>query len=117
MGSFAALAMLGLFPNPGQDVYLITPPLFQEWSITNKLTGNIATVRNVNFDAGEANIFVQTATLNGLPYTKNWIGYDFFLNGSLLELCLGPEEGTWGTGEDDVPPSLSSSGKLQGYRT
>ncbi|KAF9883985.1 hypothetical protein FE257_002426 [Aspergillus nanangensis] len=30
MGAFAVFAMLGLFPNPGQDVYLITPPFFEE---------------------------------------------------------------------------------------
>ncbi|KAK7951573.1 glycoside hydrolase family 92 protein [Apiospora aurea] len=26
MGSFVALSMLGIFPNPGQDIYFITPP-------------------------------------------------------------------------------------------
>ncbi|KAK3059597.1 hypothetical protein LTR53_020336, partial [Teratosphaeriaceae sp. CCFEE 6253] len=43
MGSFVALTLLGLFPNPGQDVYLITPPFFESWSIRNKVTGKVAT--------------------------------------------------------------------------
>ena len=30
MGSFVALSMMGTFPNPGQDVYFITPPFFEE---------------------------------------------------------------------------------------
>ncbi len=30
MGSFSTLAMMGLWPMPGQDVYLINPPFFRE---------------------------------------------------------------------------------------
>ncbi|ETS82234.1 hypothetical protein PFICI_07236 [Pestalotiopsis fici W106-1] len=45
MGSFAALSMLGIFPNPGQDVYFITPPFFRKISITNQHTGKVATIR------------------------------------------------------------------------
>ncbi|KAK3670476.1 hypothetical protein LTR78_009580 [Recurvomyces mirabilis] len=113
MGSFAALAMLGLFPNPGQDVYLITPPFFEEWSITNPVTGKKATVRNVNFD-GTGCIYIQNATLNGVPYTKNWIQHSFFLEGGVLELTLGSSESAWGTREEDLPPSLSTSNKTMG---
>jgi len=115
MGSFVALAMLGLFPNPGQDVYLITPPFFQEWSITNKVTGNKATVRNVNFDASYHNIYIQSATLNGKPYTRNWIQHSFFLDGGVLELTLGRNESAWGTRLEDLPPSLSTNHSAGGY--
>ena len=114
MGSFAALAMLGLFPNPGQDVYLITPPFFQEWSIVNKVTGKTATVRNVNFD-GTENLYIQNATLDGVPYSKNWIGHSLFLEGGVLELTLGSSESAWGTREEDLPPSLSTRGGGHGY--
>lgn len=115
MGSFLALAMLGLFPNPGQDVYLITPPFFQEWSVTNKLTGKTATVRNLNFDSTYEDIYIQSATLDGEPYSKNWLTHGFFLDGGVLELVLGRNESAWGTREEDVPPSLSTSGNLTGY--
>ncbi|KAI1303274.1 glycoside hydrolase family 92 protein [Xylaria venustula] len=109
MGSFVALAMLGIFPNPGQDVYFITPPFFPSVSITNGITGNTATIRNLNFNASFENIYIQSANLNGKKYTKNYLTHDFFLNGGTLELTLGPKESTtWGTGDDDVPPSLST---------
>ncbi|KAI5196755.1 putative mannosidase [Aureobasidium subglaciale] len=108
MGSFIVLAMMGLFPNPGQNVYLITPPFFPEISITNKVSGNKATIRNVNFDAEYKNIYIQHATLNGVPYTKNWIGHEFFVDGGVLELTLGPAESAWGTRYEDLPPSLST---------
>lgn len=116
MGSFVALSMLGLFPNPGQDVYLINPPFFGSWSITNKITGKVATVRNVNFDANYQNIYIQSATLNGQPYTRNWIGHSFFLDGGVLELTLGSNANTtWGTAQADLPPSLSTSNGTHGY--
>lgn len=109
MGSFAALSMMGIFPNAGQDVYFITPPFFEEVSITNKLTGKTATIRNINFDPEYQNIYIQSATLNGIPYTKNWFSHLFFLEGGVLELTLGRNESSWGTRPEDVPPSVSTS--------
>ena len=110
MGSFIALSMMGLFPNPGQNVYMITPPYFEEVNVTNRQTGNIATIRNNNFDPSYEGIYVQSATLNGTNYTHNWIDHSFFLNGGTLELTLGATESSWGTGDEDLPPSLSTTG-------
>lgn len=110
MGSFLALSMMGLFPNPGQNVYFITPPYFQSVNITNRQTGNTATVVNINFDPTYKSIWIQNATLNGVAYTKNWIDHSFFLDGGVLELTLGPNESTWGMAVADLPPSLSTTG-------
>lgn len=115
MGSFIALTMMGLFPNPGQDVYLIIPPFFEEVNVTNKVTGKTACIRNINFDASYNDIYVQSATLNGQEYTKNWISHSFFLDGGVLELTLGANESSWGTGVQDLPPSLSTSSNATGY--
>ena len=109
MGSFVAMTMLGIFPNPGQDYYYIVPPFFREVSITNGLTGNTATIRNVNFDAGYGNVYVQSVTLNGEGYMKNYITHSFFLEGGVLELTLGPQESMiWGVGEENLPYSIST---------
>jgi putative alpha-1,2-mannosidase len=107
MGSFEALVMMGFFPNAGQDVYFIIPPFFQSISIKNGQTGKTATIRNVNFDPTHKNIYIQSATLNGVPYTRNWLQHSFFLKGGVLELTLGPTESAWGARQEDVPPSLS----------
>ncbi|CAN8101996.1 unnamed protein product [Discula destructiva] len=106
MGSFLAFSMMGLFPNPGQNVYLITPPYFVSVSITSPVTGKTATIRNVNFDPTYANIYIQSATLDGKPYTKNWIDHSFFLEGKELVLNLGKNESSWGTHVADLPPSV-----------
>ncbi|KAH2985146.1 hypothetical protein KXW58_008857 [Aspergillus fumigatus] len=106
MGAFTVFTMMGLFPNPGQNVYLIIPPFFEAVSITHPVTNKTATIRNVNFDSSYRRIYIQSARLNGEPYTKNWIGHEFFTEGWTLELTLGEEESDWGTGVGDLPPSL-----------
>lgn len=110
MASFTIFSMIGLFPNAGQNVYLITTPFFESVSITHAETNRTATVRVVNFDPTYKNVYIVNATLNGQPYTKNWIGHEFFTQGMTLELTVGPseEESTWGKAPEDLPPSLSS---------
>lgn len=99
---------MGLFPNPGQDVYLIIPPFFESVNVTSPITGNTAIIRNINFDPSYRAIYIQSATLNGMNYTKNWIGHNFFLEGGELVLTLGMNESAWGTEVGDLPPSLGS---------
>ncbi|TID17781.1 glycoside hydrolase family protein [Venturia nashicola] len=108
MGSFLAFTMMGLSPNPGQNVYFIIPPFFESVSFKSPLTGKTAIIKNVNFDPKYEAIYIQSATLNGKPYTKNWIGHEFFLKGGELVLTLGKTESSWGTHVEDLPPSLSA---------
>jgi putative alpha-1,2-mannosidase len=109
MGSFLAWSMMGLFPNPGQNVYLIIPPFFEAIEVTHPETNKTATIRNVNFDKTYNNIYIQSATLNGKPYAKSWVPHEFFTQGMTLELTLGDKESHWGTRKEDLPPSLSDS--------
>ncbi|KAL1902491.1 hypothetical protein Sste5346_001472 [Sporothrix stenoceras] len=111
MGSFLAFTMMGLFPNPGQNVYLIIPPFFEAVSITHPLTNKTAVIRSTNFDATYEAVFIQSATLNGKPYTKNWIDHAFFTEGQELVLTLGRNESaTWGRAAADRPPSVNAYG-------
>lgn len=107
MGSFIVFSMMGLWPVAGQDVYLITPPFFKEISVQNPLTGKVATIRNINFDPSYKAIYIQSATRDGTPWTKNWLSHDFFTHGGVLELALGEKESDWGTKVEDLPPSMS----------
>ncbi|KAL1849140.1 hypothetical protein VTK73DRAFT_9940 [Phialemonium thermophilum] len=107
MGSFLAFAMIGLFPNPGQDVYLITPPYFESVNVTHPVTGRTARIRNVHFDPTYQAIYIQSATLDGVDYRKNWVDHSFFTEGKELVLTLGRNESSWGTRVEDLPPSLS----------
>ena len=53
-------------------------------------------------------MYIQSATLNGKPYTKNWIDHSFFTEGKELVLTLGAKESSWGTAVADLPPSLGT---------
>jgi putative alpha-1,2-mannosidase len=106
MGSFVTFNMIGLFPNPGQNVYLIIPPYFESVAITSPITNKTARIRVENFDPKFEAIYIQNATLNGDEYRKNWIGHEFFTEGQELVLVVGKNESTWGTQIDDLPPSL-----------
>ncbi|KAF2236250.1 glycoside hydrolase family 92 protein [Viridothelium virens] len=107
--AFTIFTMMGLFPNAGQNVYLISAPFFEAVSVTSPATNRTATIRSTNFDPTYENVYIQNATLNGKPYSKNWIGHEFFTEGMTLELTLGSNESTWGTSDADLPPSLSTS--------
>ncbi|KAK5653909.1 hypothetical protein OQA88_7834 [Cercophora sp. LCS_1] len=108
MGAFVAFSMMGLFPNPGQDVYLIIPPFFEEVNVTHPITKKTARIRSVGFDPTYSALFIQNATLDGVAYNKNWIDHSFFVEGKELILTLGKNESTWGTRVEDLPPSLGS---------
>ncbi|KAF7718172.1 Alpha-1,2-mannosidase [Penicillium ucsense] len=109
MGSFLVWSMMGLFPNAGQNVYLISAPFFEAVEVTHPITNCTATIRNSNFDPTYRKVYIQSALLNGRPYTKNWIGHEFFTQGMTLELMLGEHESDWGTRVEDLPPSLSDN--------
>ncbi|KXH56040.1 glycosyl hydrolase family 92 [Colletotrichum salicis] len=111
MGAFLAFSVMGLFPVAGQNVYLITPPFFEEVSVKSPVTGKNATIKCVGFDAAYKNIYVQSAKLNGEAYNKSWIGHEFFSQGKTLELTLGDKESDWGKSKEARPPSYVAVSK------
>ncbi|KAJ7610617.1 glycosyl hydrolase family 92-domain-containing protein [Mycena polygramma] len=109
MGAYAVWSHLGFFPVAGQDTYLLNSPYFPKITLRNDATGALATIISNNF--APANRYIQSATLNGAPYTKNWIAHSFFSEGGTLVLEMGSgRESKWGTGRGDVPMSLSTGG-------
>ncbi|KAJ7438621.1 alpha-1,2-mannosidase, putative subfamily [Mycena galericulata] len=109
MGAYVVWTHFGFYPVAGQDTYLLNRPYFPKITLRNDATGALATIIAHNFSA--ENKYVQSATLNGETYTKNWISHKLFKEGGVLELVMGASNGsTWGTGAEDLPPSLSTGG-------
>jgi putative alpha-1,2-mannosidase len=55
-----------------------------------------------------ANRYIQSATLNGRPWTRPWFRHADVANGATLVLIMGPQPNTaWGSSPADAPPSLS----------
>ncbi|KAF7335658.1 Glycoside hydrolase family 92 protein [Mycena venus] len=109
MGAYAVWSHLGFYPVAGQDTYLLNRPYFPKITIRNELTGAVSIIIASGLSAEQK--YIQSATLNGKPYTRNWISHDFFIYGGTLSLVMGSDKtSTWGTAQGDLPMSLSTKG-------
>ncbi|KAJ7227841.1 glycosyl hydrolase family 92-domain-containing protein [Mycena haematopus] len=109
MGAYVVWSHFGFFPVAGQDTYLLNRPYFPKITIRNEVNGAVATIIAQGLSA--QNVYIQSATLNGKPYTKNWISHDLFTKGGTLKFVMGwSKNSKWGTGQADLPMSLSTGG-------
>jgi predicted alpha-1,2-mannosidase len=119
MGGFVVFGSFGFYPVAGTSVYLISTPLFPSITIhdpdPNSKNPRTTRIITQNFDGAKTNKYVQSATLNGKNFTRNWFAHDeLFGVGGTLELVLGPKPSEWGTKDEDLPPSLSTDGRFDG---
>lgn len=102
MSSWLAFHLMGIYPNAGQDVYLITAPHFSKTSIVMD-NGKLFEISAKGLN--EKNIYVQSAKLNGALLNDAWFKHTAISNGGHLELNMGPKPSKWGTLSS--PPSMS----------
>lgn len=89
MSSWYVLSSLGIYSVcPGTDQYALGSPAFNKGTITLE-NGNQFVIEAEHNSS--ANVYIQSATLNGVPYTKNYITYSDIANGGVLHLVMGPE--------------------------
>jgi predicted alpha-1,2-mannosidase len=106
MSSWYVISALGLYAVcPGTDQYVIGSPLFNKATITME-NGNKFTI--IAHNNSHDNVYIQSATLNGKPYTHNFITYTDINNGGTLVLEMGNQPNkSRGIADDDKPFSLS----------
>jgi len=109
MSAWYVLSAMGLHPVcPGDTVYLLTSPVFQKVSLRldpNYYPGGSFTVTAHN--NSEANLFIQSATLNGQPLDRAWITHAEIAAGGMLAFVMGPEPNpSWGSARANRPPSF-----------
>lgn len=104
MSSWFIFNSLGIYPNAGQDVYLIGTPSFPRADIDLGGGTHFRIVAD-NLDQDHLNRYVQSATLNGAPLDNAWFRHGQIKNGGELVLHMGSEPTAWGT--KIPPPSLS----------
>ncbi len=96
MSSWYIFSALGFYPvNPGQPIYALGSPLFDRATIhlENGKSFTVEANRKV-----PADIYVQSATLNGKNLDRVWITHDEIVAGGLLRFRLGPRPNEkWGT--------------------
>ncbi|EDM37292.1 putative alpha-1,2-mannosidase [Pedobacter sp. BAL39] len=104
--SWYVLSALGFYSvTPGTDQYVMGSPMF------NKITINLENGKKFIIDAAansKDNVYIQSTTLNGKPFTANFIRHSDITNGGVLKLEMAgqPAKNRTGTAAD-LPFSLT----------
>lgn len=104
--SWYVLSAMGFYPvDPSTPDYIIGSPIFDHVRLH---LGNGKVFEITAKNNSEKNKYIQSATLNGKPWTKPWFSHADIANGATLVLTMGPQPSkTWGTDPKDAPPSMT----------
>ena len=87
MSSWYVLNALGIYSVcPGTDEYVIGSPLFPKVTIT--MEDNKKFVIEAKNNSKE-NVYIQSATINGVSLEKNYIRYSDIVNGGIMKFEMG----------------------------
>jgi predicted alpha-1,2-mannosidase len=102
MSAWYVFSAMGFYPvNPASSVYVIGTPVMKKSAISLAL-GKSFTVLAPNVSA--ENIYIQSAKLNGKPYTRTFITQQDITTGGVLEFVMGSKPNKqWGVGMADRP--------------
>ena len=99
---------MGVYPVAGQNLYLIGSPCIPQTVIHQESGKDIVIIAS---NASEKNVFIQSATLNGMTYDKCFFKQEDIRNGATFKFIMGPKPSDWGKGFS--PPSLSDEPTLR----
>ena len=93
MSSWLAFHMMGLYPNAGQDYYLINTPILKEttFRLTNGKTFRIKAEKLSN-----KNRYIQSILLNGKEYPYSALRHKDIVAGGEMILKMGNKPSNWG---------------------
>jgi len=111
VSAWYVFGILGFYPaSPARPEYVIGSPPYG--SVTIHLeSGRTFTVRTIG--NGPANRYIQRAVwqpTGGLArrYSRSYLTHADIVGGGTLTLTMGPRPSRWGSGHDDLPPSMTS---------
>ncbi|AIF45979.1 GH92 family glycosyl hydrolase [Dyella japonica] len=104
--SWYVLSAMGFYPvDPSRPEYILGSPIFDRARLH---MGNGKVFEIVARNNSARNMYIQSATLNGKPWTQPWFSHTDIANGATLVLTMGPEPNkAWGADAHDAPPSMS----------
>ncbi len=94
MSSWLAFHLTGLYPNAGQDYYLIHTPVLKSATYTIDDAGTTFTISAPGLSAD--NRYIVGATLNGQPWPYSTISHARLARGGVLELEMADHPAGWG---------------------
>jgi len=92
MSAWYAFNAMGFFPVAGQDLYLVTTPMFDEVIIH---LGNGKQFRIVSKNLNRENIYIRSASLNGKPLERNWFTHTEIKDGATLTFEMTSKPTAW----------------------
>ncbi len=104
MSAWYIFASLGFYPVcPGTPYYIIASPSFEKAVIRLENGKNFTVVAR---GASARNVYIQSVTLNGTEYTKNYFSHQDIVKGGVLEFVMGDRPNKeWGSKKEDCPPA------------
>lgn len=106
--SWYVMSAMGFYPvDPSSDVYMIGSPIFDSVSLA---MGNGKAFEIVAKNNAPENVYIQSATMNGRPWTKPWFRHADIKDGARLVFTMGPQPNRlWGSAPDATAPSMSDA--------
>jgi putative alpha-1,2-mannosidase len=100
------MSAMGFYPVcPGQPEYVLGSPLFDEVKL--QLENGESVVIKAENNTSE-NVYIQSASLNGKNYTRNYLTHKDFTKGGELKFIMGAEPNKErGVKIKDLPYSMS----------
>ena len=101
MSAWYILSAMGMYQvDPAGGRFVLGSPLFDEVTMQTG-HGRTFTVRATG--NSKENIYIQSARLNGRPYTRSYIDFNDIVAGGTLELIMGNRPSDFGTRREDRP--------------
>jgi len=101
MSAWYILSSVGFYQvDPAGGRYVFGSPLFDEATLN---VGNGKTFRVVAHNNSSENKYIQSAKLNGKPYTRSYIDFKDIVRGGTLEFVMGNNPSQFGVKPSDRP--------------
>ena len=101
MSAWYILSSVGFYQvDPAGGRYVFGSPLFDEATLN---VGNGKTFRVVVHNNSSENKYIQSAKLNGKPYTRSYIDFKDIVRGGTLEFVMGNKPSQFGVKPSDRP--------------
>lgn len=101
MSAWYILSSVGFYQvDPAGGRYVFGSPLFDEATLN---VGNGKTFRVVAHNNSSENKYIQSAKLNGKPYTRSYIDFKDIVRGGTLEFIMGNKPSQFGVKPSDRP--------------
>ncbi|MET7877458.1 GH92 family glycosyl hydrolase [Micromonospora profundi] len=108
MSAWYVLSSLGIYPlQAGSTHWAIGSPQFTRMTV-RRTSGDIVVNAPNN---STRNVYVQDVKVNGKKQRGVSIDVAELVKGGTIDFQMGPNPSSWGTGKNDVPPSLTKGDK------